>query len=210
LRARERRPVGCRWGRRRARRPQRRGGGWLRLVHRGPGARGCRGLRRSRPRGRRVRSLRSPVQRTPRLAGRWAGDVMRFPGDRALTRRLRGFTLLELAVSLLVLGVVIGSAGSLLARTYPTAGGLAGIGTPEAERIEHALLGFLHLRHRLPCPDADGDEIEDCDAASGRPIATGYLPAATLELSLPAPGPGRDAVAYGVHRGAGGDDDLAL
>ncbi len=135
---------------------------------------------------------------------------MRFPGDRALTRRLRGFTLLELAVSLLVLGVVIGSAGSLLARTYPTAGGLAGIGTPEAERIEHALLGFLHLRHRLPCPDADGDEIEDCDAASGRPIATGYLPAATLELSLPAPGPGRDAVAYGVHRGAGGDDDLAL
>jgi len=124
---------------------------------------------------------------------------------------MRGFTLMEVAVSLLVLGVVVGGVASMLARTYPPGGGRAGIGRlgePDAVLIEQALMGFLHAHHRLPCPDADGDGIEDCDVTAGTPISAGRLPVMTLELSWPQETGG--SVAYGVYRGASDDVDLTV
>jgi hypothetical protein len=51
-------------------------------------------------------------------------------------------------------------------------------------------------RYRLPCPDTDGDGLEDFDPAAGCTRATGEIPARTLGLSLPA------RLNYGVHQTA--------
>ena len=86
--------------------------------------------------------------------------------------RARGFTLIELAV-------VMGVLGLLLAMLIPTAARQfeskrAGETWGQLEKIKEALTGFALMRGRLPCPDVDGDGFEDrtiaapaCDALVG-------------------------------------------
>lgn len=114
----------------------------------------------------------------------------------AVPRRQRGFSLLELALGLVAMGLVGAVAWALVARMAPLAGG-----ETIAARLlvaEHAVQGFALARHRLPCPDRDDDGSEDCAAAS----IEGRLPWRTLGLP-------RDALRYGVHRAAVADADLA-
>ncbi|MDR0528692.1 MAG: prepilin-type N-terminal cleavage/methylation domain-containing protein [Zoogloeaceae bacterium] len=90
-----------------------------------------------------------------------------------------GFTLIEMAVTLLILTLLIGRfalpmAAEREARTSKLA-------AEEMLAIRAALLGFAALRGVLPCPDVTGDGLASasCDGAS----AEGGLPFVTLGLA---------------------------
>ncbi len=115
-----------------------------------------------------------------------------------MRRRFSGYTLVELAVVLVILGVI----GLLSWRFVPV---LMEIGSGEvagADRLAEAgesLEGFALARDRLPCPDTSGDGEEDCNGAD-----RGHLPWQTLGLARFDP-----PLRYGVFRVAD-DDDAAL
>lgn len=106
-------------------------------------------------------------------------------------RRTRGFSLVEVAVVLVIVGV----AGALLWRVLPQWRPAA-----EGDRVargllvaEQALQGFALASHRLPCPDTSAarDGLEHCDGPS-----VGSLPVRTLGLPATLAG-----LRYGVQRG---------
>lgn len=102
-------------------------------------------------------------------------------------RAPRGFSLIELAMVLAILGVTGLALWKLTASLRPAAQSQpAEIQLAEASQ---ALEGFILARHRLPCPDLDGDGNENCGAE-----AIGTLPAGTLGL------PRASALRYGVYR----------
>ncbi len=87
----------------------------------------------------------------------------------------RGFTLIEMAMVLVIIGLLLGSIlGPLstqidIKRYKDTAKLLT--------EISDALTGFAIVNQRLPCPDSTGDGFEDSDCA-----IEGDLPWATLGL----------------------------
>lgn len=90
--------------------------------------------------------------------------------------RQRGFSLLELAVALVVLGGLAGvafAAAGAVAQRHRIAEAQQAL-----ERGEQALVAFAHSRHRLPCPDSDGSGREDCRSGT----ASGRLPYRALGL----------------------------
>ncbi len=107
------------------------------------------------------------------------------PGDRQ-----SGFSLIELAIALLVLGLV----AVLLARFLSHQGAveLQRIDSSLLVRADQAVTGFAARHVRLPCPDLDGDGREDC---AGRD-QIGRLP--YRDLGLPDLRAGR--LRYGVLR----------
>lgn len=77
-----------------------------------------------------------------------------------MKRRHRGFSLVELSVSLAVMGAM----GLAVWRFLPLSRELAQ-GQPVAlqqAQAQWAVEGFLMRSHRLPCPDTDGDGLENC------------------------------------------------
>mgnify|MGYP006272967217 CR=1 FL=1 len=78
----------------------------------------------------------------------------------------RGFTLLELAIVLLALGLVLAGGLGPLAARLEARDRAATQAALEAAR--DALLGFAAARGRLPCPDADGDGRADPPFDPGR------------------------------------------
>lgn len=103
--------------------------------------------------------------------------------------RMRGFSLVELSVVLVVLGLV----AILLARFLSTAA------QEQREvasrdlllRADEALLAFAMVNDRLPCPATGGSGVEDCAAGQ-----IGTLPYATLGL----PDANARRIRYGVYR----------
>jgi prepilin-type N-terminal cleavage/methylation domain-containing protein len=103
------------------------------------------------------------------------------------TRRAqRGFSLIELAVAVLVIALLLGSI-------------LVPLGTQVEQRrisdsrraleeIREALIGFAIINGRLPCPDTDSDPsaagygLEEA-ACSADPVTEGYLPWKTLGVA---------------------------
>ncbi|MEW5889540.1 MAG: type II secretion system protein [Pseudomonadota bacterium] len=105
----------------------------------------------------------------------------------------RGFSLVELAVGLAVLGAI----GLAVWKFLPVSRQIAE-GDPVVRDLRHAqaaVEGYALRRHRLPCPDTDGDGREDCAAG-----ALGRLPWRDLGLEGKT---GR--LAYGVYRAAPND-----
>lgn len=107
-----------------------------------------------------------------------------------MNKRLQGYSLVELAVTLVVTGIIGLAVWRLLPLTRPVA-----VGDPAIRILresEQAVLGFAMRSHRLPCPDVDGDGLEDCDAAN----VQGELPLRSLGLATPV------RLRYGVYRAA--------
>ncbi len=96
--------------------------------------------------------------------------------------RLRGFTLVELAIVLLVLGLLAGAI--LLPIAARTEQRFYDETRLNMEDIRNALLGYAAVHKHLPCPDSTGnDGIEDFSAGTGLcSAAQGNLPWATLGL----------------------------
>jgi prepilin-type N-terminal cleavage/methylation domain-containing protein len=91
----------------------------------------------------------------------------------------RGFTLIEIAVVLTIIGIVLG--GFLMPLGAQIEKGQRKNTEKNLLAIVEALLGFTMASNRLPCPDVDGDGLED---RQGSPLqcqqTRGSLPYATL------------------------------
>lgn len=96
-----------------------------------------------------------------------------------MTSAQRGFSLLELALVLLVMGAVGLVAWRLVPMLVQTADGNAT--DRQLHQAEQAVLGFALANGRLPCPDSDGDGTENCGSHAGQ------LPLRTLGLSFSVP-----------------------
>lgn len=122
-------------------------------------------------------------------------------------KHVRGFSLTELAVSLAILGVLVFALPPLIPQVRQMLSGQQSVGVQDAS---DALMGFIMVHNRLPCPDTGSDGLEDCGAAND----IGLLPWRTVGLS----GPMRNAYGldfrYGVYRNSNAtlklDADLAV
>ena len=86
-----------------------------------------------------------------------------------------GFTLIELAVVLVIIGIII----SIMASVLPSLIQSGKIKKAQAllEKSDYALQGYTLANHRLPFADSDGDGREDTNTYLG------YLPYLTLGLA---------------------------
>ncbi|MBI3712772.1 MAG: hypothetical protein HY253_07395 [Burkholderiales bacterium] len=90
--------------------------------------------------------------------------------------KIRGYTLLELALGLVVLG---GIAVAVVRFGFVANQKLEQIASPQTLIVaDNALVGFIAAKHRLPCPDTRGDGVEHCGGA-----LVGQLPYKTLGLA---------------------------
>lgn len=128
-------------------------------------------------------------------------------------RRQSGFSLLEVTISLVVIGLLVGA-------------GL-GVWQPASERInalkaesfqqkvEQALINFVLTNYRLPCPDTTGNGYEgDCSTNGSDTGAVPYYSLGiTLGSSVANSTAGYENMVYGVYRSPSGsavdDADLA-
>ena len=92
----------------------------------------------------------------------------------------KGFSLIELAVVLVIIGILVGSfLGTLGARIENTRRADAQV---QLEEIKTVLYGYAvsQTPPRLPCPDTDNDGLEDAPCAAATTI--GNLPWTTLGI----------------------------
>ncbi len=107
-----------------------------------------------------------------------------------MKHRMMGFTLVELSLVLLALGLVIPAAvifWQLSERQRVTS-----VQTDVQQQARDAVVGFLHSNYRLPCPAVNAQGVEDC--AGTRQV--GFVPWRTLNLPRPEAG----LLRYGVSR----------
>lgn len=99
--------------------------------------------------------------------------------------------LLGAVAGLLVAGFVINEASQALRRADDNRALL--------EWADHRVIAFAATRGRLPCPDVDGDGVEDCAGGAQK----GWLPLGTLGLANSAPLLGPIRLRYAVYRQGG-------
>ncbi|MBA1264288.1 prepilin-type N-terminal cleavage/methylation domain-containing protein [Stutzerimonas stutzeri] len=125
----------------------------------------------------------------------------------AQTRHCRGFSLLELAA---VLALLSGLVFALLYKTSDVSIQTALQSTDSAlKAADEQLRQFAAWNGRLPCPDTDGDGLENCNGSTQK----GDLPYRTLKLAAIGYEVGEQggrALRYGVYRNAAAEADLAV
>lgn len=97
-----------------------------------------------------------------------------------LIKRQTGFTLLEVSVTLVVLGIL--AAGGLMVTSHVSDINRYKLTQETMKEVNEAVQGFyVHMGH-LPCPDIDGDGREDIATTSPFTCSAtnGYLPHVTL------------------------------
>lgn len=104
-------------------------------------------------------------------------------------RRARGFSLIEVAVMLVAIGLVSLVLVQFLATA--TTQRREAAGRDLLQRADDALLAFAMVNSRLPCPAAPGTGVEDCSIGQ-----VGLLPYRTLGV----PDAGARLIRYGVLR----------
>jgi prepilin-type N-terminal cleavage/methylation domain-containing protein len=117
--------------------------------------------------------------------------------------RGRGFSLVEMSVSLVVVGVL----GFMLWKFLPQFRAVDEARPVEAQiaLADEAIVGFIMANHRLPCPDTDGDGLEEAPTPTGCAVSTGDLAFRTLGLSLP------QRLRYGAYQTTGvGESSLTV
>jgi prepilin-type N-terminal cleavage/methylation domain-containing protein len=119
-------------------------------------------------------------------------------------RRMQGFSLLEVAVVIGVLGVLTMAMTSAFENVQQIRGRKAAIA--DAESARNAVRAFALRNRRLPCPDNSvyGDAGREAGGGSCPPgVDVGWLPYESLGLAVPV----RSArLRYGVSRGSTGLD----
>ncbi len=119
----------------------------------------------------------------------------------------KGFSLLELSVSLMVIGLMVGGIVTLMHKAGESLSGSSS--SAMLLRMDDALLGFITSNGRLPCPDnGTGAGSETCG------VSVGALPWRTLGLAAPVLNASGLALRYAVYRNASAtaslDSDLAV
>ena len=106
-----------------------------------------------------------------------------------------GFTLIEMAVVMVVVGIII----SIMATVLPSLIQSGKIKKARAilEKVDYALQGYSIANHRLPFADGDADGNEDTD------VYVGDLPYLTMGLSSNTD-PWGNTIKYGVYGETGG------
>ena len=116
---------------------------------------------------------------------------------------MRGFTLLELAIYLVVSGLMT----IAIATSYQ---GLKEAGNRDKTKIllkkaEVAIIDFALGNSRLPCPDTNADGQEDC--ASG---TIGSVPFQTISLDAKVIDANGQPITYSLYRNGGASADLGI
>lgn len=110
-----------------------------------------------------------------------------------MKRRMSGFTLVEISVLLLALGIIL--PGAVIYWQLSERQHVSQVQMDARQQSRDALLGYLHAHYRLPCPAEDALGVESCTDGGGvRQV--GYLPWRTLDLPRPEAG----GLRYGVYR----------
>lgn len=110
-----------------------------------------------------------------------------------MKRSMMGFTLLEMSVILLALGIIL--PGAVIFWQLSERQRVSTVQMDAQQQSRAALVGFLHARYRLPCPAVDAQGVESCTEGAGL-RQVGYVPWRTLGLPRPEAG----AMRYGVYR----------
>lgn len=98
-----------------------------------------------------------------------------------MKKHLSGFTLLEMAVVLIIMGFVIGALVTPL--TAQVEQSHLSEANKDLAEIKEALLGYVVVNGFLPCPDSSGDGIDDgCTNTNATASTEGNLPWSTLGL----------------------------
>ena len=104
----------------------------------------------------------------------------------------RGFTLAELAISMIIIALLIGGLLGPIGRQVDQSN--VNATQRQLDDIKESLLGYAVVFRRLPCPDLDGDGIENrvpagfattgaCGDSTGAVVLRGTLPWATLNVT---------------------------
>lgn len=117
----------------------------------------------------------------------------------------RGFSLIELAVVLVIIGLLVG--GGIAALTAATEQTRRVGARRQLDHVREALYGFAMSEGRLPCPDVDRDGSED-DDGSDCSASGGGLPWA--DLGLGRRDPWGSLLYYMVDHGVFADPDLVV
>lgn len=108
---------------------------------------------------------------------------------------MSGFTLVEISVALLALGIVL--LGATVFWQQSAGVRVAAVQQDAQDQARQSLVGYLYAHHRLPCPAPDANGRENCASGAGL-RQVGYVP--WITLGLPRPEAGR--LRYGVYREA--------
>ncbi|MCK7593787.1 type II secretion system protein [Pseudomarimonas salicorniae] len=106
------------------------------------------------------------------------------PASAAQARLQRGYSFVELAISVVVIGIIAGAAYTAYNRQGAGRESVAALARGEV--LNQSIRAFALHNHRLPCPDTDGDGREG-DAAGSCPanVELGWVPYESLGLERP-------------------------
>ncbi|MEM8499105.1 MAG: prepilin-type N-terminal cleavage/methylation domain-containing protein [Pseudomonadota bacterium] len=121
-------------------------------------------------------------------------------------RNMRGFSLIEMAVVMVVLGLALGGLLSPLSQQLESSDRKQA--QAELKTIKEALMGHAMAEGRLPCPDTNGDGQENTQTVAGQQVCV--LPYGNLPYQALAVGrddPWNQSYAYYVTADFADDDE---